>query len=158
MTEFKEIHDDIAAFADDDEDVVIDPSGGCLFVRGGKETQLLFSQVDDKLLVEVEGQQLPYSKFLTHHLAQLDTLAERILAKRESVEPYIDSSVVLKSSMNDEQECTALEALDKQTRTSPAFLSTDPGQALSGRPGQLIVLARRSPGASAFTTFRGSYG
>lgn len=123
MTEFKEIHDDIAAFADDDDDVVIDPSGGCLFIRGGKETQLLFSQVDDKLLVEVEGKQLPYTKFLTHHLAQLDTLAGRILAKRESVEPYIDSSVVLKSSMNDEQECTALEALDKQTRTSPAFLS-----------------------------------
>jgi hypothetical protein len=123
MTDFREIHADIAAFADDDEDVVIDPSGACLFVRGGRQTQLHFSQIDDKLLVEVDGKTIPYARFLTHHLAQLDILAERILAKRESVEPYIDSSVLVKSSVSEDRECTALEALEKQTRTSPAFLS-----------------------------------
>jgi hypothetical protein len=123
VTDFKEILDDIAAFADDDEDVVIDRDGGCLFVRGGQETQLLFSQADDKMLVEVEGNQIPYAKFLTHHLAQLPVLAERILSKREPVVPYVDSTVVLKSSGMEEKECTALEAVERQTRTSPAFLS-----------------------------------
>ena len=123
MTDFNEILSDIAAFADDDEDVVIDRDGGCLFVRGGKETQLRFSQADDKMFVEVEGNQIPYTKFLTHHLAKLDILAERILAKREPVVPYVDGSVLLKSSGMDEKEYTALEALERQTRTSPAFLS-----------------------------------
>jgi hypothetical protein len=123
MTDFAEISADIAAFADDDEEVVIEPQGQCLFVRGGEETHLRFFHANDRLMVEVDDATIPYSRFVTHNLAQLPILAERILAKRESVTPYVDSSAVLKSPSEEQQQGTALGLLESQTRMSPAFLS-----------------------------------
>ena len=123
MNAFAEISADITAFADDDEEVVIDPNGQCLFVRGGEETMLRVFQSGDQLLVEVDGDWIPYSLFLTHHLAQLPVLAERILSKREPVIPYVDSSAILKSPSETEHSGSALQLLGEQTDTSPAFLS-----------------------------------
>ena len=123
MTTFAEISADITAFADDDEDVVIDPNGQCLFVRGGEETLLRIFQSGEQLLVEVNEESIPYSRFLTHNLAQLPILAERILSKREPVKPYVDSSGILKSPSETEHPGTALQLLGEQTTTSPAFLS-----------------------------------
>jgi hypothetical protein len=123
MSEFDEMLADIAAFADDDEEVIIDPNGHCLFVRGGRETSLHFSQDDDRMFVEVEGERLPYTTFLTHTLAQLPILAERILAKRDPIIPYIDSDATLRSPNNDDVTDTAIDFLRSQTSTTPAFLS-----------------------------------
>lgn len=123
MNTFEEIAADISAFADDDEELVIEPNGQCLFVRGGEETLLRIFQSDEQLLVEVDGKSMPYSRFLTHNLAQLPILAERILSKREPVKPYVDSSAVLKSPSETEHSGSALHLLGEQTETSPAFLS-----------------------------------
>jgi|GEM_PF-770706 len=123
MTDFTEISADIAAFADDDEEVVIEPEGQCLFVRGGKETHLRFFNSDDRLMVEVDDTSIPYARFVTHNLARLPVLAERILSKRDSVTPYVDSAAVLKSPSAEQHEGTGLSLLHNQTRMSPAFLS-----------------------------------
>jgi hypothetical protein len=123
MSVFAEISADLAAFADDDEELVIDPNGQCLFIRGGKETLLRIFQSGEQLLVEVDEESIPYSRFLTHNLAQLPVLAERILSKREPVRPYVDSSALLKSPSETEHSGTALQLLGEQTETSPVFLS-----------------------------------
>lgn len=123
MSTFTEVLADISAFADDDEEVVVDQNGQCLFVRGGKETSLRFFIEEDRMFVEVEGERLPYSRFLTHNLAQLPILAERILAKRDPVSPYIDSDAELKSPSEDDITDTAIDFLRSQTESTPAFLS-----------------------------------
>lgn len=122
--DFDDVRADLAAFADDDEDVIIDKSGHCLFVRGGREVSFqLTADESEQLSVEVDGEQMLYRRFLSHHLAQLPLLAERILAKRQPVHAYVDSTAQLESSLEDPREGRALELLASQSTTAPAFVS-----------------------------------
>jgi hypothetical protein len=122
--DFEDVRADLAAFADDDEDVIIETSGQCLFIRGGKEISFrLVSDEEERLLVEIDDEHMPYRRFVSHRLAQLPLLAERILTKRAPVPAYVDSVAQLESSIDGEREGPALELLAKQSTSAPAFVS-----------------------------------
>jgi hypothetical protein len=122
--DFSEVQADVAAFADDDEDVIIEQSGQCLFVRAGKELSFqLVADEEQRLIVELNGDRMPYRRFLSHYLGQLPVFAERILAKREPVPAYVDSAAILESTARGPLEARALELVGEQTSSAPAFVS-----------------------------------
>ncbi|NLT07362.1 MAG: NACHT domain-containing protein [Solirubrobacterales bacterium] len=124
MTAFDDIALDLASFADDDEEIIIDADGSCIFVRGGQETQIRLRHDDeDRLMVEVDGREMTYRRFLGHHLAGLPVLAERILAKRKGVPDYVDSQGVLASPSEISETADALTLLEQEAAHSPGFLS-----------------------------------
>jgi hypothetical protein len=120
----EEIQADIAAFADDDEEVVIDRSGQAVFMRGGEEVSFSIGRGEsDALTVIIDGETVNYRRFLTHHLARLDVLASRILEKRQPVQAYVDGGAMLESASEGRREDTGLKLLDRACRESPPFAS-----------------------------------
>lgn len=90
-TDLERVRADLSAFADDDEDVALDNTGALMLVRNGQDISgRLIEDAERGLMVEVEGERYPYSRFLTHNLARLDVFAERLLAKRSAVATFID--------------------------------------------------------------------
>jgi hypothetical protein len=121
---FDEVRADLAAFADDDEEIILDRSGACVFYRGGKEISIQL-QADDRsgLLVIQNDTVLPYKRFLSHELARLTTLAERILSKRQPVQGYVDSRACLDRPSASPTDARALELLAAECQDHPAFTS-----------------------------------
>jgi hypothetical protein len=133
--DFERVKLDLAAFADDDEEIVVDRTGQCLFFRGGREYNLtLRAAKDGGLLVDYEGSTVPYRRFLSHELANLPALAERILTKRTPVDAYIDSGACLDSPATERLEASGLELLRQECLSPPpfasrvAFITADAGQ------------------------------
>ena len=62
--ELERIQSEIAAFADDDNDVIVEGSGNVLFSRGGREVSCKLSRSDGDYIVEVDGQRLTYRRVL----------------------------------------------------------------------------------------------
>jgi hypothetical protein len=119
-----EVHADLAAFADDDEDVIVEPNGQCLLVRHGEAiTFSLTTDDSDELFVVQDGVKLRYRKFLTHTLAQLDVLADRILQRRPPLPTYVDGSATLRAPTEAETSGTALDLLATECETHPAFVA-----------------------------------
>lgn len=117
-----EIRADIAAFADDDEDVIVEPGGECIFVRGGDEISFQIAENDaGQLIADFHGERLPYRTFLARHLAHLDILAERIIAKRRPIPTYVDSEATLISPSSDKAVGRAQELLNAQCTQGFAF-------------------------------------
>ncbi|HHC24676.1 MAG TPA: hypothetical protein ENK58_04570, partial [Desulfobacterales bacterium] len=76
----KDVEHDIRAFADNEDDVIVERDGEILFSRFGREVQCRFHKdADGKLLISTGDRDLPYRTFLSKELARLDILAERIL-------------------------------------------------------------------------------
>ena len=133
--DFTRVKADLAAFADDDEEIVIERTGQCLFVRSGRDYSIqLRAAKDGGLLVDYEGQTIPYRRFLSHQLAGLPILAERILAKRPPVDAYIDSTACLSSPTIERQVGKGLTLLEHECTNHPpfasrvAFITADAGQ------------------------------
>jgi hypothetical protein len=133
-TDLERVHADLSAFADDDEDVVLDSTGALLLVRNGQDiTGRLVENAERRLMVEVEGERLTYSRFLTHHLARLDVFAERLLAKRSAPTTFIDGPARLDTAREDPIEGSALSLLTEECRegspfaTRVAFITADAG-------------------------------
>lgn len=129
-----ELVDDIAAFADDDEDVAVDPDGSILFVRNGQETecQLVVGE-DGRNLIRIDGTFVPYRDFVTRHLGKLDVLAERLLEKRPRVDPFIDGPARVERTSGDPRTGPALSLLEEEClnpspfATRLAFITADAG-------------------------------
>jgi hypothetical protein len=122
VTALDEIRADLAAFADDDEDVILDANGQCLLVRHGEDISFsLVTSEDNRLMVLIDGEHLPYRAFLTHRLAHLDVLAERILQKRPPLPTYVDGSAELKTPDLEPQSGRALALLAAECSSQPAF-------------------------------------
>jgi hypothetical protein len=124
MKTMDEIRADISAFADDEHDVIVESSGATLFVRGGKTIQCRFFQGEDGTWrVEVEDTIVSYRKFLAHHLAQLEILAQRLVAKRPAPTIFINCDARLESVSGDRRTADALELLNLECSNTPPFAS-----------------------------------
>lgn len=101
---FDSIKEDIEAFADDIGEVVVDRiTCKVLFVRNGKDYEFKILKEEGNIKnIEFEGTIIPYSQFLSKNIANLDLLAERLIAKRQGVEAFINSPASL-DSMNEEK-------------------------------------------------------
>lgn len=135
MLEVDAIRADLAAFADDDEEVIVDLAGDSVLIRGGEEITFRFV-IDDEssLLVDHEGDRLPYRTFLARRLAKLDVLAERLLTKRIPVPSYVDGAAQLVSISSRTVDGRAYELLNGAcTQAIPftsrvLFITADAGQ------------------------------
>ncbi|MCW3018860.1 MAG: hypothetical protein JWN10_1168 [Solirubrobacterales bacterium] len=118
------VRTDLAAFADDDEEVVVDQHGSCMFVRAGREINIELSQDGaGTLTVLYNDARIPYRRFLSHELARLPVLAERILTKRAPVQGYVDSKACLDQPISEPTNNRALELLSAECTEHPAFAS-----------------------------------
>jgi hypothetical protein len=88
--DLKEIRDDIAAFADDEESVLFD-RGIIVFQRDRETCELKLVESANGLEVEYSGRILPYRKFLAEELGRMSIVASALIEKRRDVEPYIDT-------------------------------------------------------------------
>ena len=129
--DIEEIRADIAAFADREEDVIID-KGTVVFERDRQtvECQLIESP-GGTVEVRLNNTTMPYSKFIGEELGRLSVLAEAIKQKRLDVVPYVDTQ----ASLNDTNDRTsALELLRSQCEernvgaTRLIFLTADAGE------------------------------
>ena len=137
--DIEEIRADIAAFADREEDVIID-KGAVVFERDRQtvECQLIESP-GGTVEVHLNNTTMPYSKFIGEELGRLSVLAEAIKQKRLDVVPYVDTQ----ASLNDTNDRTsALELLRNQCEernvgaTRLIFLTADAGE------GKTVLLRR----------------
>jgi hypothetical protein len=159
MTDLERIASDLAAFADDDEEVALDPTGSFMLVRNGTDVSgRLIDDAERGLLVEVDGQRQTYGRFLTHHLGRLDVFAERLLAKRSAPSTFIDGPGHLDSARGDPEEGSALDLLTKECQegspfaTRVTFLTADAGH------GKTILLRQHQhQQAQAFVSGRSNY-
>src|ERR1035441_75300 len=121
---FEQFRADIAAFADDENEVIVQRDGQCIFPRGGKEiTAKLVDEEDGKWVVDVEGGRLSYRRFVSSYLARLDVFAERILAKRTPMAAFVNGHARLESVSAGNADGSAMELLDSECRTHSPFSS-----------------------------------
>ncbi|MCR9249412.1 MAG: hypothetical protein NXI20_03280 [bacterium] len=123
---FDIIRQDIEAFADDTSDVAIDRiTGQILFARGGKDYEFTVLKKEDHIKnVMYNNTEIPYLTFLTKHVANLDSLAERIVAKRPPVQAYTDGPAVLETPLSGEiRDKSAIKLLDDECKEKDTFSS-----------------------------------
>ena len=130
----EEIRQDISAFADDEDAVLID-RGMVVFRRDQQTYECKLTESVDGVVVELDGTKLPYSRFLSETLGRLPILAEALRQKRKDIVPYIDTQASLSDAMS--EECatgSALRILKDQCvawdagGTNLIFLTGDAGE------------------------------
>lgn len=133
--DFESIRQELSAFADDDEELLLDDAGDLLMHRGGVEVQARLSWgPSGSPMVEIDGQSITYRDFLVRRLGQLDVLATRLVEKRPGVPAFVNASASLETADDDRAELTALEALQSQCidaqgfRSRVCFITADAGQ------------------------------
>jgi len=129
-----EIRQDIAAFADDEDAVLID-RGVAVFQRDRETYECKLTESADGVTVEFNGAKLPYSRFLAEELGRLTILAEALRQKRKDVVPYIDTQADLSDSLDRAtKNGSALELLRSECSawypgaTNLVFLTGDAGE------------------------------
>jgi hypothetical protein len=124
MNEFEEIVDDLLAFADDESGAAVDADGTFILQRNGEELSGSLSQgPDGQIWVDVDGAKLPYRRFLTHNLARLDVLAQRLIERRPSVPGFVNAEVTLQRAAEDVVRDDGLSLLDARCGTVSPFAS-----------------------------------
>ncbi len=124
MFDIEEVRRDVAAFADDEDDVVIERDGSLVYQRNGTtESAQLSSDENDALSVVVNDARLSYRKFLTHHLAGLPLLAARLLDKRPPQQPFVEPNAELRTTDRERETLPAMEALARQCSDTAPFAS-----------------------------------
>jgi hypothetical protein len=119
---YEQFKADIAAFADDENEIIVQRDGQFIFPRGGKEiTARLSEEAEGRWVVDVEGSRLPYRRFVGSYLARLDVFAERILAKRSPLAAFVDGRARLESVVSGATSGRAMELLDAECRTHSPF-------------------------------------
>jgi hypothetical protein len=131
--DLEEIRQDIAAFADNEEDVIIDRNT-VVFQRNRDTYHCVFIETSAGVIVEFNGSRIPYRKFLGEELGRMSVLAEAIKQKRQDVDPYIDTKSLLTDSVNNSKgPLSALDLLWEECTTRPVgetkliFLTADAG-------------------------------
>lgn len=128
-----EILDDLSAFADDPNDVVVQRDGSAMFVRAGREIDITCREKDGNLMIEYQGEFKPYKKFIAFDVARLDVFAQRLLSKRPSIQAFVDGPSTLKSVSSESKTDRAMELLDFEcVNVSPfcsrvVFITADAG-------------------------------
>lgn len=133
--DLEQIRQDIAAFADDEQSVVIE-KGEVLFERNRQLCSCrLVAFTGDQVDVEFNGARMPYTKFLAEELGRLSIMAEALRQKRPDVDPYIDTQADFDDSLQKRlQHQSALQTLRAQFNeriageTKLIFLTGDAGE------------------------------
>jgi hypothetical protein len=109
-----EIRKDILAFADDESEVIIEPTGEIMFYKNGTE-QICSVKTDNQhtQYVEYNGENLSYNEFISKKLARLDIFATKIKEKRSKIEAFVDGPATLYTTSKNEIG-KALELLKKE--------------------------------------------
>lgn len=124
MNEFEEIVDDLLAFADDESGAAVDADGTFILQRNGEELSGSLSQgPDGQIWVDIDGAKLPYRRFLTHNLARLDVLAQRLTERRPSIAGFVNAEVSLQRAAEDVVRDDGLSLLDARCGTVSPFAS-----------------------------------
>jgi hypothetical protein len=123
VSELEEVRLDIAAFADDEDDVMVERDGTVVYQRSGVAHEVTVEFQDDALFAVVDGVRLPYRKFLTHDLAGLPQLAARLLEKRPALDTFIEPRAEVQTTERAREVLPALEALRNQCTNAAPFAS-----------------------------------
>ncbi|WP_243226105.1 hypothetical protein [Microbacterium sp. CIAB417] len=124
MNEFEEIIDDLLAFADDESGAAVDADGTFILQRNGEELSGSLSQgPDGQIWVDIDGAKLPYRRFLTHNLARLDVLAQRLIERRPSVPGFVNADATLQRAAEDVIRNDGLSLLDDRCGIVSPFAS-----------------------------------
>lgn len=124
MLQLEEVRRDVSAFADDPDDVAIEDSGRILFVRNGIEVDCRVSPGTGEspdMVIMGDGTPITYGKFLTHELARMDVLAEKLIEMRRSVPFYVDGQGVLTRPGESPRIDNANALLHAECTGTPAF-------------------------------------
>jgi len=131
--DLSEIYSDIAAFADNENDVIIE-KGLAVFQRNRQTYSCKLTETGSGVEVEFNGFHMPYRKFLAEELGRLSILAEAIKQKRRDVMPYIDTQAQRTDSVDKAYPLeSAQELLWNECQSRPLgetkliFLTADAG-------------------------------
>lgn len=118
----EDIYLDLSAFADDEQDVVVESDGTFLLVREGRDLTGRLVEADAGVFVELGQERLPYRQFLVRNLGRLDVFASRILQRKGQVPSFVEGpAVVHRPSVAAEPTDSALAALESQCVTGSPF-------------------------------------
>jgi hypothetical protein len=124
MSEFEDVLRDFEAFADEESDAAVDSDGSFLLQRNGSELSgTLRHGSEGQLLVDADGATIPYRRFLTHNLARLDVLAQRLVERRQAVSGFVDANVTLQRAAEDVVQGPGLSLIDAECANVPPFSS-----------------------------------
>lgn len=117
---------DLSAFADDPDDVLVDPNGQFLVtchgeVLGGR----VYDDVDTGAsIVRLDsGDTLPYRQFLLRTLGRLDVLAAKLAGRSSAIPEFVDGPASLQSVEAGPVEGSSLRLLEGQLRDAPSFIT-----------------------------------
>ncbi|WP_341946718.1 hypothetical protein [Microbacterium sp. LWH11-1.2] len=134
MNEFEEVAADLSAFADDESGAAVDADGIFILQRNGEELSGSLSQGSDgQIWVDLDGERIPYRRFLTHNLARLDVLAQRLIERRAPVPGFVNAAATLQRAAENVTRGDGLGLLDARcARVSPfasrvLFVTADAG-------------------------------
>lgn len=147
MLDIDEIRTDIAAFADSEDDVIID-KGSVIFSRDRQTVECeLIESPGNVVEVQINDRKMPYLDFIGEELGRMSVLAEAIKQKRQDVNFYVDTQATLTDSTGSRtDQSSGLELLRAQCeKRSPGttkliFLTADAGD---GKTALLRRLTRR---------------
>jgi len=144
--ELDEIRQDIAAFADSDQGVLIHKET-VVFQRDGNAYECKLRERAGAVEVDYRGNQIPYIKFLSEELGRLPILAQAIKEKRKDVEFYIDTKANVTDDVGKSTtHQSAASLLYSECESKPVgetklvFLTADAGE---GKTAVLRHLTRR---------------
>jgi len=69
--DLKDVFDDLSAFADDPNEVLVEKDWTAILLRGGKEISFVFREENGQMVVVQDQIITPYRKFLGYNLAGL---------------------------------------------------------------------------------------
>jgi len=133
MITIEDVRDDIRAFADDEKDVIVEQNE-ILFKRFGREIHGKLKKIGMEDFINLEGTVLPYSVFISKHLARLDIFAQKIIERHKGVDTFINGPAILEESPHLTTEKYAFDLLEKiileplPFSTRVAFITADAGQ------------------------------
>jgi hypothetical protein len=124
MLSLEDITADIAAFADEANDVIIEPNGDLLFRRLGQDITCKVTQRPDGMLLIDDGSgSLPYRDFLARKVAHLDAFAHKLLASRPPDSSFVEGSAELESISSRNRTSPVLTILQEQCDEPSPFAS-----------------------------------
>ena len=94
MNKLEAVRREIATFADDENDVLIERDT-IVFERFGKTLSFRIFEKDEVLYVLYNGKELRYTTFLAKEIARLDILADKLLQTNVDSLTYIDTTASL---------------------------------------------------------------
>jgi hypothetical protein len=123
MTSLDVLRADLAAFADDPDEILVQSTGEFIVTCHGEVTagQVLEDDTGTTMVRLDDSGLVSYRDFLVRTLGRLDVFASRLAVKRHDVSPFIDGPARLSSATEGSVTGTGMQLLESQLRTGPAF-------------------------------------